>query len=162
MMGTDRLYRFADRNPDVEAYPSSYTHHAALLAQFDNLCSVNGALQVDLSGQINSETLGGVQVSGIGGQSDFVEGARLSKGGKSIIALPSTTPDGRKSRIVARLERNAAVSSLRHDIDHVVTEYGIASLRGQDLRGRARAMIEISHPAFREGLEAESLKIFRK
>lgn len=162
MMGTDRLYRFVDRNPDVEAYPSSYTHNAAMIAQLDHFCSVNGALQVDLSGQVNSETLVGVQVSGIGGQSDFVQGARLSKGGRSIIALPSTTPDGKISRIVAHLEQNAAVSSLRHDVDYVVTEYGIASLQGKSLRDRAQALIEISHPAFRERLEGESLKVFPK
>jgi 4-hydroxybutyrate CoA-transferase len=162
MMGTDRLYQFVDRNPDVEVYPSSYTHNAAILAQLDNFHSVNGALQVDLSGQVNSETLAGVQVSGIGGQSDFVQGARLSKGGRSIIALPSTTSDGKISRILAHLERKASVSLLRHDVDYVVTEYGIASLRGKSLRERARALIEISHPAFRERLEAESLKIFTK
>jgi 4-hydroxybutyrate CoA-transferase len=161
MMGTDRLFRFVDRNPDTESYPSSYTHNASILAQLDNFYSVNGALQIDLSGEVNSETLAGVKVSGIGGQSDFVQGARLSKRGKSIIALPSTTPNGEKSRVVARLERNAAVSSLRHDVDYVVTEYGIASLRGKSLRERARALIEVAHPFFRESLDAQSLKIFQ-
>jgi 4-hydroxybutyrate CoA-transferase len=162
MMGTDRLYRFVNGNPDVEAYPSSYTHNAEILGQLDNFHSINGALQIDLSGQVNAETLGGVQISGIGGQSDFVQGALLSKGGKSIIALPSTTPDGKISRIVANLEPNAAVSSLRHDIDHVVTEYGIASLKGKSLRDRAHALIEISHPAFRKRLDAKSQKMFSK
>jgi 4-hydroxybutyrate CoA-transferase len=162
MIGTDRLYRFVDRNPDVEAYPSSYTHNAVILSQLNNFYSVNGALEVDLSGQVNSETLGGVQVGGIGGQSDFVQGARLSKGGKSIIALHSTTADKKTSRIVAHLEHNAAVSSLRHDVDYVVTEYGIVSLRGKSLRERAQALIGISHPFFIKTLESESLKIFSK
>jgi 4-hydroxybutyrate CoA-transferase len=162
MVGTDRLFRFVDRNPDVESYPSSYTHHGAILAQLKNFCSINGALQVDLSGQVNAESLGGIQFSGIGGHSDFVQGARLSKWGKSIIALPSTTLDGKMSRIVAHLELNATVSSLRHDVDYVVTEYGIASLRGKDLRERARALIEISHPAFHERLEAQRLKHLHK
>jgi 4-hydroxybutyrate CoA-transferase len=162
MIGTDRLYRFVDRNPDVESYPSSYTHNAAILAQLNHFYSINGALQVDLSGQVNAETVSGVQVSGIGGQSDFVQGARLSRGGRSIIALFSTTPEEKTSRIVAHLERDAAVSSLRHDVDYVVTEYGIASLQGKSLGERARALVEISHPSFRETLKAESLKIFSK
>ncbi len=162
MIGTDRLYRFVDRNLDVESYPSSYTHNAVILAQLNHLYSINGALEVDLSGQVNAETVSGVQVSGIGGQSDFVQGARLSRGGKSIIALSSTTPEEKTSRIVAHLERDAAVSSLRHDVDYVVTEYGIASLQGKSLGERARALVEISHPSFREILEAESLKIFTK
>jgi 4-hydroxybutyrate CoA-transferase len=151
-----------DKNPNVEGYPSSYTHNVAVLAQLDHFYSINGAVQVDLSGQINAETLGGVQISGIGGQSDFVQGARLSIGGKSIIALPSTTSDRKTSRIVPHLEQNAAVSSLRHDIDYVVTEYGIASLHGKSLRERGCALIEISHPFFRESLERESLKMFSK
>lgn len=159
MVGTDRLFRFVDKNPDVEAYPSSYTHNNAVLAQLNHFHCINGALQVDLSGQVNAETLGGVQVSGIGGQSDFIHGARFSKGGKSIIALPSTTQDKKASRIVAYLEKNAAVSSLRHDVDYVVTEYGVAFLRGKGLRERAQALIDISHPNFRKMLEDESLKI---
>ena len=162
MIGTDRLYRFVDRNPDVESYPSSYTHNASILAQLNHLYSINGALQVDLSGQVNAETVRGIQVSGIGGQSDFVQGARFSRGGKSIIALSSTTPEAKTSRIVAHLEQGAAVSSLRHDVDYVVTENGIASLKGKSLRERTRALVEISHPSFRETLEADSLKILSK
>jgi len=162
MIGTDRLFRFVNRNSQVEAYPSSYTHDGKILAQVDHFYSVSGALQVDLSGQVNAETLEGVQISGIGGQSDFVQGALLSKGGRSIIALPSTTSNGKVSRIVAHLEPKTAVSSLRHDIHYVVTEYGIASLKGKSLRERARALIEISHPAFREKLEEESFEIFTK
>lgn len=162
MIGTDRLYRFVDRNPDVESYPSSYTNNASILAQLNHLYSINGALQVDLSGQVNAETVRGIQVSGIGGQSDFVQGARFSRGGKSIIALSSTTPEAKTSRIVAHLEQGAAVSSLRHDVDYVVTENGIASLKGKSLRERTRALVEISHPSFRETLEADSLKILSK
>ena len=162
MIGTDRLYRFVDRNPDVESYPSSYTHNASILAQLNHLYSINGALQVDLSGQVNAETVRGIQVSGIGGQSDFVQGARFSRGGKSIIALSSTTPEAKTSRIVAHLEQGAAVSSLRHDVDYVVTENGIASLKGKSLRERTRALVEISHTSFRETLEADSLKILSK
>jgi 4-hydroxybutyrate CoA-transferase len=102
----------------------------------------------------------GIQVSGVGGQSDFINGAALSKGGKSIIVLPSASSGKSRSRIVAFLDRGASVTSLRHDIDYVVTEYGIAHLRGKTLKDRAESLIEIAHPKFREQLENEKRRLF--
>jgi 4-hydroxybutyrate CoA-transferase len=162
MIGTDRLFRFVSNNPAVESYPSSYTHNPAVLAQIDHLYSINEALQVDFSGQVNAETIDGIQIGGIGGQADFVPWAHLSGGGSSIIALPSTTQNGKTSRIVVQFERGSAVSSMRYDVDYVVTEYGVASLRGKSLKERARVLLEISHPAFREELEAEHLNFLSK
>jgi 4-hydroxybutyrate CoA-transferase len=115
---------------------------------------------VDLTGQINAETKGGVQISGVGGQTDFTCGAALSKGGKSIIVISSTASGGKRSRIVPFLDHGSSVTSLRHDIDYVVSEYGIACLKGKTLRERARALIDIAHPKFREELESTLRKVY--
>jgi len=120
------------------------------------MISINSALQVDLMGQVNAEMIGTRQFSGIGGQVDFIRGASRSRGGKSIIALPSTAAGGRISRIVSELDRGAAVSTSRNDVHYVVTEHGVADLRGKSLRRRAEALIAISHPSFRETLTAEA------
>jgi 4-hydroxybutyrate CoA-transferase len=160
IIGTDKLYRFVHRNRAVEAYPSSYTHNLVTLAKVHRLHAINSAIQVDLTGQINAETVGSTQVSGVGGQSDFINGAALSKGGKSIIVLPSASSSERRSRIVPFLDRGASVTSLRHDIDYVVTEQGIAHLRGKTLTGRAKALISVAHPKFRDWLASERAKIF--
>jgi 4-hydroxybutyrate CoA-transferase len=160
MIGTDKLYGFVHHNRAVEAYPSNYTHNLVTLAKVNRLHSINSAIQVDLTGQINAETVGGIQVSGVGGQSDFINGAALSKGGKSIIVLPSVSSGETRSRIVPFLDRGAAVTSLRHDIDYVVTEQGIAQLRGKTLKDRAKALISVAHPKFRERLESETRKLF--
>jgi len=160
MIGTDKLYRFVHHNRGVEAYPSSYTHNSVTLAKVNRLHAINSAIQVDLTGQINAETVGSTQVSGVGGQSDFVNGAAISKGGKSIIVLPSASSAERRSRIVPFLDRGASVTSLRHDIDYVVTEHGIAHLRGKTLKERAKALIAIAHPKFRAWLEPERRKMF--
>jgi len=160
MIGTDRLYKFLHRNKEVEAFPCNYTHNLVTLAKVNRLHAINSAIQVDLSGQINAETVARNQVSGVGGQSDFINGAALSRDGKSIIILPSSSKGASISRIVPHLDKGAAVTSLRHDIDYVVTEQGIASLRGKTLKERAKALIEIAEPKFREWLDSEREKIF--
>lgn len=155
MIGTDKLFKFVNRNRAVESYPSNYTHNQVTLAKLNKLHSINSAIQVDLTGQINAETVDGLQVSGVGGQTDFVCGAALSKGGKSIIVASSASTNEKRSRIVPFLDKGASVTSLRHDIDCVVTEYGIAFLRGKTLNERAKALIQIAHPKFRDWLELE-------
>ena len=155
LMGTKRLYDFVDHNPDVEMYPVDYVNHPVVAARNDNLVSINSCVQVDLMGQVCSESIGFKQISGVGGQVDFIRGAALSKGGRAIIAMPSTAAKGTVSRIVALPDKGAAITTSRNDVDYVVTEYGIAHLKGRTLRDRARALIEIAHPAFQPDLKAE-------
>ena len=152
LMGTQRLYDFADDNQSVAMYPVDYVNDPYVISQNDNLVSINSCVQVDLMGQVASESVGLGQISGIGGQLDFVRGARLSKGGRSIIAIPSTAGKGKVSRIVPVLDEGAAVTTPRVDVDYIVTEYGIAHLRGKTLRQRAKALIQIAHPDFRKNL----------
>ena len=159
LMGTRRLYDFVDHNPDVELRPVDYVNNPFIIAQNDNLISINSCVQVDLMGQVASETIGPRQISGVGGQVDFVRGASASKGGVSIMAMPSTVK-GKVSKIVPLLDEGAAVTTSRNDIDYVVIEYGVAALKGRTLRQRARALIEIAHPDFRDGLKAEYEKRF--
>lgn len=159
IIGTDKLFKFVDRNRDVESYPSSYTHDQVTLAKLNGLTAINSAIQVDLTGQVNAETVGSLQVSGVGGQTDFVSGAALSKNGKSIIAISSASTDGLKSKIVPCLDRGASVTSLRHDVDYVVSEYGAAYLRGKTLSERSKALIKIAHPKFRDWLESEKRRL---
>ena len=157
LMGTKKLYDFVNNNPDVELQPVDYTNAPYIIGQHDNMISINSALQVDLMGQVNAEMIGTRQFSGIGGQVDFVRGVSRSKNGKSIIALPATAASGTISRIAIELDRGAAVSTSRNDVQYVVTEYGIADLRGKSLRERARALIAIAHPDFREPLTAQAV-----
>jgi len=152
LMGTSKLYRFVHNNPDVEMYPVDYVNDPCVIGRHDNMISINSALQVDLSGQVNAEMIGNVQFSGIGGQVDFVRGASRSAGGKSIIALPSTAARGKVSRICRQFDPGVAVSTSRNDVHYVVTEYGIADLRGKTLQQRAAALIAIAHPDFRDEL----------
>lgn len=159
VMGTRRLYDFVDHNPDVEMRPVDYVNNPFVIAQNDHLISINSCVQVDLMGQVASETIGPKQISGVGGQVDFVRGASASKGGVSILAMPSTVK-GKISKIVPLLDEGAAVTTGRNDVDYVVTEYGVAHLRGETLRQRARNLIAIAHPDFREGLQAEFEKRF--
>ena len=159
LMGTRRLYDFVDNNPDVEMHPVDYTNDPFVVAQNEKLMSINSAIQVDFMGQVNAEVIGGKQFSGIGGQVDFVRGARRSKGGKSIIALPSTASGGKVSRIVCELDSGSAVSTSRNDVDYIVTEYGIAYLRGKTLRQRAEELIRISHPDFQAELTEKLTKM---
>lgn len=156
LMGTRKLYDFIDGNPEVELHPVDYINDPCVIGQHDNMVSINSALQVDLMGQVNAEMIGSRQFSGIGGQVDFVRGVSRAKNGKSIIALPSTASGGKVSRIACELDREAAVSTSRNDVHYIVTEYGIANLRGKSLRARALALIGIAHPDFRETLLAEA------
>lgn len=155
LMGTQRLYDYVNDNPSVAMYPVSYVNNPYVIGQNDNLVSINSCVQIDLLGQVCSESVGLTQISGIGGQVDFVRGAKLSKGGRSIIAIPSTAAKGKISKIVPYLDNGATVTTSRTDVDYVVTEYGIAKLRGKTLRERARALISVAHPDFQPGLIEE-------
>ncbi len=155
LMGTKRLYDYADDNPSIALMPVEYVNDPYVIGQNDHLVSINSCVQVDLTGQVASESVGLTQISGIGGQLDFVRGARLSRGGRSVIAIASTAAKGKISKIVSVLDEGAAVTTSRTDVDYIVTEYGIAHLRGKTLRDRARALIRIAHPKFRRTLAEE-------
>ena len=155
-LGSHHLYEYMHRNPGLEIHPVDVTNDPFLAGQNDNLHSINGTLAVDLIGQCGSETLGHLPYSGSGGQVDFVRAANRSRGGKAIIVLPSTARGGTVSRIVATLAPGTHVTTGKNDVDYVVTEYGVARLRGQSARARARALIDIAHPDFRDQL-AEDL-----
>lgn len=154
LMGTQKLYNFVNNNPNVELHPVDYINDPFIIGQHENMISINSALQVDLMGQVNAEMLGSRQFSGVGGQVDFIRGASRSLNGKSIIALPATAAGGKISRIACELDKGAAVTTSRNDVHYVVTEYGVADLRGKSLRERAKALIAISHPDFRDSLTA--------
>jgi len=156
LMGTRKLYDFVDGNPSVELRPVDYVNDPYVIGQHDAMVSINSALQVDLMGQVNAEAMGRDQFSGVGGQVDFIRGASRSRGGRSIVALPSTAAKGSVSRIVATLDPGSPVTTSRNDVHYVVTEYGIAELRGKTLRERARALIGIAHPDFRTALSREA------
>lgn len=162
LMGSQKLYDFVNNNPGVELHPIDYVNNPFIIAQNDNMVSVNSALQVDLMGQVNAESIGAKQFSGTGGQVDFVRGASMSNGGRSIIAMPSTAAKGTISKIVMHLDEGSAVTTSRNDVDYVVTEFGIAELKGKTLRERARSLIEIAHPDFREELRKKALEKFGK
>lgn len=152
LMGTRKLYDFIDDNPSVYMASADYTNDPYVVAENDNLISINSCIQVDFMGQVNSESVGTTQISGVGGQVDFVRGANLSKGGKSIIAMTSTTKGGKVSKIVPMLEQGATVTTGRNDVAYIVTEYGVADLRGKSLSERGRLLINIAHPDFRNEL----------
>jgi acyl-CoA hydrolase len=156
IMGTERLFRWAHDNPMVNMEPSDIVHNPQVVGTLGDFVSVNSAIEVDLLGQVNAESVEGRQVTGIGGQFDFVLGARQAAGGRSVIALPSTGRQGKVSRIVARLPAGARVTTPRFIADYVVTEWGTASLRGKSDAGRARELCRVAHPAFRESLEREA------
>lgn len=156
VLGSRKLYEFIDNNPMVECHPTEYTNDPFVIAQNDKMISINGAIEVDLTGQVCSDSLGVMFYSGIGGQVDFTRGAARSKGGKPIIALPSTTSDGTISRIVPYLKKGAGVVTSRGDVHYVVTEYGAAYLHGKTMRERALALIQIAHPKFRPWLVSEA------
>jgi 4-hydroxybutyrate CoA-transferase len=153
LMGTRRLYDFVDENSLVEMRPVDYTNSIVVAGRLSRLVSINSAIQVDLHGQVAADTIGPRQFSGVGGQVDFVRAASLSRGGRSIIALPSTARGGAVSRIVARLDPGTCVTTSRSDVHRVVTEFGSADLRGRSVRQRARALIEIANPDFRVEIE---------
>lgn len=154
LMGTKRLYDFVNHNPDVYMAPVDYVNDPFIIAQNENMVSINSCVQVDLMGQIASESIGYKQISGVGGQVDFIRGAAGSKGGRAIIAMPSTAK-GEISKIVPLLDEGAVVTTSRCDADYIVTEYGIAKLKGYTLKQRAKALIQIAHPDFRESLKKE-------
>lgn len=151
LMGSRRLYAWADRNPKLILRGPRYTHDALVLGNFRRFVAINGALEVDLTGQVNAETASGRHVGLVGGQMDFVRAANRAPEGRSIIALPAASRDRKRSRIVARLD-DGVVTTPRAEADCVVTEFGIAELKGRTLAGRARALIAIADPAFRDDL----------
>ncbi len=159
VMGTKKVYDFVDNNPIVEFQPSDVTNDPFIISQNYKMTAINSAIQIDLTGQVCADSIGTNLYSGFGGQVDFVRGAKRSKGGKAIIALPSTARDGAISRIVTFLDRGSGVVTSRADVHFVVTEYGIADLYGKNLKQRAKALIEIAHPKFREALEKESFEL---
>ena len=154
IMGTRKTYDFAHDNALFEFHPTDYVNHPATIARNHGMTAVNSAIEVDLTGQVCSDSIGERIHSGFGGQADFMRGASLAEGGLPIIALPSTTADGSRSRIVPVLEQGAGVVITRADVHVVVTEYGVAPMLGRSLRERAEALIAIAHPDFRESLLA--------
>lgn len=151
-LGSERLYNFLDNNPLFEFHPVDYTNDPFVIARNDQMIAVNSAIEVDLTGQVCSDSIGLQIYSGFGGQVDFIRGAAHSEGGKPIIAMPSTAKGGELSRIVPTLRKGAGVVTTRADLNYVVTEYGAASLHGKNLRERAQELIQIAHPKFREEL----------
>lgn len=156
ILGSRRLYDFADDNEALQLRPVSHTHGASVLARFERLFAINSAVEVDLTGQINAETLGGRHIGAVAGQVDYVRAAMSSPEGRSIIALPSTARGGEVSRIVARLA-DSVTTTPRSDADLVVTEHGVADLRGVPIRERARRLATLADPAFRSALRAAAV-----
>jgi len=160
-LGDREMYEFIHDNPSMESYPVSYTNSPEVIARNDNMISINSTLEVDLLGQCNSESLGGFEFSGTGGQLDYVRGAFNSKGGKSIIAFYSTAHNGEVSRIVPRFEPRTVVTTPRMDTHYLATEYGVVNLKGKSTRQRALDIISLAHPRFRDDLlkEAEDMRL---
>jgi len=158
-LGSQALYRFMHHNPMLEMHPVSFTNDPYIAGQNDKLVAINASLQVDLLGQCGSESIAHLPYSGTGGQVDFVRAANRSRDGKAIIVLPSTAKDGTISRIVPTLTPGTHVTTGKNDINYVVTEYGVAQLRGKSARQRAEALIGIAHPDFRQELRQAAAKI---
>lgn len=152
LAGDQALYDRCHLEARLSMQPVTVTHDPARLAGLERFVSINSAIEIDLQGQSNGETLGATQISGAGGSQDYVDAATRSPGGVSIIAMPATTADGRRSKIVPALPAGSAVTTPRYSVDCVITEYGIARLRGRTLHERAEALIAIAHPDFRDGL----------
>jgi 4-hydroxybutyrate CoA-transferase len=153
VLGTEQLYDFVDNNPVLELHPCDYTNHPFVVAQNERMVAINSAIEIDITGQVCSDSIGAKIYSGFGGQVDFIRGAGYSKGGLPIIALPSSVKNGTLSRIVPQLKPAAGVVTSRADVHYVVTEYGVASLHGLNLTQRAEALIAVAHPNFRSELE---------
>lgn len=156
-LGSQALYDHVHDNPHVEFHPTEYVNNPLVIARNERMVSVTAALEIDLSGQVVADPLGHGFHSGLGGQVDFIRGATMSQGGLPIIALPSTSADGATSRIVAHLREGEGVVTSRGDVHYIVTEYGVATLRGRSLRERALELIQIAHPRFRESLLREAV-----
>jgi len=152
VLGTKRVFKFIDNNPVIEFHPQEYVNDPFIIAQNKKMVAINSAIEIDITGQVCADSIGTRIFSGIGGQVDFIRGAAHSEGGKPIIALPSITKDGEVSRIVPQLNPGAGVVTSRGDVHYVVTEYGVAQLFGKTLKERARELIRIAHPKFREEL----------
>jgi len=156
ILGTSELYEYVDDNPLFELHPVEHTNDPFVIAQNDNMIAINSAIEIDLTGQVCSDSIGTYIFSGFGGQVDFIRGAAASNGGKPIIALASTAKKGTISRIVPKLKSGSGVVTSRADVHYVVTEFGVAQLWGKNLQERARALISIAHPDFQDDLEREA------
>ena len=152
--GSQLLYDFIDDNPAIEMRDASFTNDPIKISQNNRMVSINSAIEVDVTGQVSADSIGTKIFSGVGGQVDFIYGSSLSKGGKSIIALTSTTVKG-ANKIVPFLKHGAGVVTTRAHVNYVVTEYGVANLFGKNIKQRVKAMVEIAHPNFREQIERE-------
>jgi acyl-CoA hydrolase len=157
-LGSRELYDFVDDNTDIAFLDIEFVNNPAIIRKNPQVVSINSAIQIDLSGQVCADSIGSRIYSGVGGQVDFVTGSQLSEKGRSIIALPATAAHGTVSRLVPQLTPGAGVVTSRAQVDHVVTEFGVASLRGCSLRERAKALINIAHPDFRESLSSSMHK----
>lgn len=161
VLGTRKAYDYIDNNPVFEFHPQEYVNDPFIIAKNDKMAAINSALEVDLTGQVCADSIGTKLFSGIGGQVDFIRGAAYSEGGKPIIALPSTTKDGKISRIVPTLKPGAGVVTSRGDVHYVVTEYGTAQLWGKSIKERVVELIRISHPKFRDELSEFAMQTYR-
>jgi acetyl-CoA hydrolase len=154
VLGSRKSFDFLDNNPFVEFHPTDYVNDPFVISRNDKMVAINSAISVDITGQVSADSIGRQIYSGFGGQLDFIRGSARSKGGRPIIALPSTARDGAVSRIVDTLADGSGVVTTRADVHYVVTEHGIARLHGKSLRDRARELIAVAHPDFREELLA--------
>jgi acetyl-CoA hydrolase len=159
LFGTQRLYTFVDNNPLIELHPTHYVNDPFNIARNDKMVAINSAIQIDLTGQVCADSIGSRFYSGVGGQVDFIRGAARSKGGLPIIAMLATAQGGHLSRIVPLLDEGAGVVTTRNDVHLVATEYGLASLYGKTVRQRARELIAIAHPQFRDELTCAAHKL---
>ncbi|MDR2132800.1 MAG: 4-hydroxybutyrate CoA-transferase [Clostridiales Family XIII bacterium] len=161
VQGSKRLYEYIDKNDMICLKPVDYTNDVAVIAQNDRMVAINSAIEVDLMGQVVADSIGPKTFSGVGGQLDFLRGAEQSKGGKPIIALPATAKSGAVSRIVARLAPGTPVTTTRQDVHYVVTEYGVANLFAAPVRERAKRLVNIAAPQFRERLEKDFFEYYK-
>jgi 4-hydroxybutyrate CoA-transferase len=160
--GTRQFYDWLDYNSMIDIHPVEYINDAVNIGKNDNMVSVNSTICVDLLGQAAGDMLGSKQYAAVGGQVDFMRGCRLSKGGRSILALAAASSDGKISRIVPSMGEGQAITASRMDVDYVVTDYGIAHLRGKTVKARARALIDLAAPQFRDWLTEEFKRIYRR
>lgn len=160
VMSSKEFHKYVDRNPNFAFYPVNYTNDPRNIAKCNKIVAINSCVQVDFMGQVCSEMIGSKQISGVGGQVDFIRGARWSPGGKAILACYSTAMNGTVSKIVPRLDAGACVTTARTDVEYIVTEYGTVCLRGVGVKARAKALIGIAHPKFRDQLWEEYEKIY--
>ena len=157
-MGSEKLYDYVDNNPFIEAHPVEYTNDPFIIAQNEKMVALNSCISIDLTGQVNSDSMGTSVYSGFGGQLDFIRGASRSEGGVPVIAMPATAKNGKLSRVVGSLKEGAGVTDTRADVRWVCTEFGMVNLFGMNRRQRAKALIELAHPDFREELQEYAIK----